>query len=241
MPTPKKLRVLPNPHLTLDADGYPATAVPVMGVPGDFIGARLERVGDGADPASDASVSGEGSLEQRLSPPRRFVFTDGPVDVPAHAYYLAFLRTGELLPADERTAREAGVKFKDPTATLERNAELAAERFRGESGEWPAGFDVVAYAKRVTAAQAQASADKAKAKAEAEAKAKHDADERAKQKHAAEREADERKAAEAELAAARAAEAKAAEESAQAPAAPSTEADPNAPASADTDSNGGDA
>jgi len=62
-----------------------------------------------------------------------------PVTLPFSEYYADGVRTGELIAADEETAKECGVKFFEPVATLfPKLAQAAAEafdlRYNGDEG-----------------------------------------------------------------------------------------------------------
>lgn len=92
------LMVLPNPHAALDEHGEPSAAVQVEGSSGAvWVGARI-----------DAERS-------RREGRTRFVFERAPVRVPCTAYYMRRLEDGDLLPADEATARRAGLPWAEPT------------------------------------------------------------------------------------------------------------------------------
>lgn len=151
MPAPKYLSVLPNPHAFLDADGNPAGAFPRdaadTGGAARYVGATVEplvldpgetmtatrRASPGAKPATVTAT---------LRPSReKVVFrfdTTTPEMVPNTGYYRQALQRGEIFPADEATARAAGVKdWKGPEDASRRAGEAAAARHVAERGEAP--------------------------------------------------------------------------------------------------------
>lgn len=144
MPIPRPdLNVLPNPWTYIDHRGRPAGVVPVeppreatyappttLRAVGAKVGkvrqvraARHQRVGT----AVGEIVKARHDLE--------WEFSDEPTTVPFSAYYRAKVRKGELLAADEPTARACGVKFVEPKAALEKARKEAIERFDAETGE----------------------------------------------------------------------------------------------------------
>lgn len=132
MPAPNRLLVHPNPFAALDVDGNPAGAFQEEGAPGVYIGATL--VTDGPEPPPGDVLSGAAT-----PPTRRFLFEAGEVSVPATSHYLYALRTGELLPADERTAREAGIaKFVPHEEALKAARKRAIADFKAAHGYEPA-------------------------------------------------------------------------------------------------------
>lgn len=113
------LHVLPNPFAALDSDGDPAAALPRVDLPSLLVGARvdLERSRDGAT---------------------KFLFDlQRPVQLPDLPAYRSALRSGDLLPADEATARLVGCPFVAPEEALRQARALAAARWRAETGEDP--------------------------------------------------------------------------------------------------------
>lgn len=113
------LLVFPNPFAALDSDGDPAAVFPRVDLPSLLVGARVdhERSKDGAT--------------------KFFFDLSKPVQLPDLPTYRNALRSGDLLPADEATARLIGRPFVPPQQAL-REAELrAAARWRAETGEDP--------------------------------------------------------------------------------------------------------
>lgn len=113
------LLVMPNPFAALDSDGEPAAVFPRVDLPNLLVGARVdhERSKDGA---------------------AKFFFDlSKPVQLPDLPTYRNALRSGDLLPANEATARLVGRPFVPPEEAL-REAEMrAAARWRAETGEDP--------------------------------------------------------------------------------------------------------
>jgi hypothetical protein len=131
----KTLRVYANPWQHLDHEGLPAGACPCD--PDEhtperrFVGATLKaEVSRKADPARGISS------RQRTT----FAFSDEPVTVPDTNYYRAAVNRGELIAADEATAKACGFAkdgFRDPKKVLASEKRAACERFRAETGEAP--------------------------------------------------------------------------------------------------------
>lgn len=103
------VRVLANPSLVLDHEGLPSCAIPLPDAPQSFIGAVREFVADG---------TGEVALHPGVQSGRYvFKFSGEPVELHgprAIAYARSFAKTGELLPADEASAKALGVPFAAP-------------------------------------------------------------------------------------------------------------------------------
>lgn len=102
------LAVWPNPYLALDGFGNPAGAYPVDPEHNPdryFIGAEIARVD-----ILDSLQKGD------LRSPRQDIFwkfnLDEPSNVPATEYYLQALRSGYIFPANNESAKKAGVEFK---------------------------------------------------------------------------------------------------------------------------------
>lgn len=131
--TRRTLLVLPNPYHALDAFGGPAGAVPYepteSPVPVDdrrWVGVtRLE--------TELLDTFGRGDLRS----PRqhtRFVFDDAPVSLPISQYYVDRIREGALIPADERTAMAAGMRFEDPGLVAAKTVAKAAVTWKAHTG-----------------------------------------------------------------------------------------------------------
>lgn len=113
------LLVFPNPFAALDSDGDPAAAFPRVDLPNLLVGARVdhERSKDGAT--------------------KFFFDLSKPVQLPDLPTYRNALRSGDLLPADEATARLIGRPFVAPQKALQEAEMRAAARWRAETGEDP--------------------------------------------------------------------------------------------------------
>lgn len=116
--TLRTIKVYPNAYGALDSSGRPRAALPYEPT-GDgvttfdarrFVGATLKTKVLEKFPRGDARESVQENT---------FEFSDQETTLPATTYYLDALRRGELLPADEDTARTAGIKFADPAELLE--------------------------------------------------------------------------------------------------------------------------
>lgn len=101
----RMLSVVSNPYSATDADGLPSGVVVREGTD-MFVGATLD---------VEATEKAGGK--------RRYHFTEVPVQVPLNAYYLRRLKDGDLLPADEETARwvTPEPEFELPSRVLERS------------------------------------------------------------------------------------------------------------------------
>jgi hypothetical protein len=127
-----RIRVLPNPYASLDADGNPNGAFQHEGVPGAFIGARLVK----ADPNHREPNVGAMIAGLAKAPLWRFEFDDvDPVELDASPHLLYAIRHGELLPADEATARECGLKFVPVGDALAAAKDKACKAFKAETGK----------------------------------------------------------------------------------------------------------
>lgn len=113
------LLVFPNPFAALDSDGEPAAVLPRVDLPGALVGARV-----------DHERSRDGALKY-------FFDLSQPVQLPDLPAYRAALRSGDLLPANEATARLVGRPFVAPPDALREAEERAAARWRAETGEDP--------------------------------------------------------------------------------------------------------
>lgn len=118
---PPTLLVLPNPFAALDADGDPAAAFPRVepALRGALVGARVDHA--------------------RSADSEKYFFDTGKaVPLPDLPAYRKALRDGDLLCADEATARLVGLRFVDPALALEQSEAAAVARWRAETGEDPA-------------------------------------------------------------------------------------------------------
>lgn len=141
----KHLFVYPNPFIHLDHDGYPAGACPcdmlehVSETVRKFVGASL----DGKNTFLLEKLSIEEAQYRNARQQTRFVFDlSAPTMLPVTEYYKDRLRAGEILPADERTAIIAGVKYVHPREALRAAKEAALKQWRAENPtEDPEGID----------------------------------------------------------------------------------------------------
>lgn len=118
MPKPATLHVVSNPFCSLDADGDPSGIANRADIRGDLVGALL-----------DHKNSKDGAL--------KYVFSTDVVPLPDMPPHRKLLRTGQLLPADEKTAKLCGLVFKQPTAALAAAKERAALEYLAAYGELP--------------------------------------------------------------------------------------------------------
>lgn len=149
----KFLQVLPNPYRTLDADGNPIHAFPCsvkhVGNQPAYVGAKHKLV-PAAGMASITGVDAKGTpgsqntvvaFRINTGPKERvkvtYEFSFEPVDVPHEEHYRRGLRSGDILPANARTAAAAGMAFKDPKEILAASKEAAAKQFKREFGITP--------------------------------------------------------------------------------------------------------
>lgn len=103
MPKPS-LRVVPNPYRHIDHNGYPAAAFPR-----DFQSSAGRRLYVGASLDREAAVvherRGEGDPRAPTRETNRWRFRLEPVDIEDTPHHRMGIRSGSLLPADERTHR----------------------------------------------------------------------------------------------------------------------------------------
>jgi hypothetical protein len=135
MKQPAYLRVLPNPFAALDANGMPSGAVrydPEVGRPGvvHYIGVEVER-----KPIDDKANLQRAPREQHREV--TYVWAQRPVEIPATAFHVDLVRTGQILAADQPTARACKIWFVDPAKALEQARAQAIEKWRAERGEKP--------------------------------------------------------------------------------------------------------
>ena len=107
----KTLSVLPNPYLSFDHEGRPNHHVPWdpdHNPDRGWVGAHLCAVVHKRD-AQGFATHQDTFVEFDL---------DTPTMLPATHYYLAHLRSGELIPADEATSKQIGRPFVDPKTVL---------------------------------------------------------------------------------------------------------------------------
>lgn len=120
MPIPS-IRVLPNPSFVCDADGNPSCAIPLPDAPQSFVGAVRTFVPKGGDIPNHP-----GQLRGTF----RFTFdTSTPVEIfgaEAVATIARHVRDGELLPADELTAKRCGVPWNATKPTPKASAQPSA-------------------------------------------------------------------------------------------------------------------
>lgn len=138
MPLPiKSLLVLPNPWAAIDHQGRPSGVVmcdPVEhvptrdGEPRRFVGAHLDPV---KTRMTREFARGDARSNEQDTV---WVFATKPVDLPNTPYYRERIRHGELIAADEKTARVAGLKFADPGKVIEAARASAIAAWETEVG-----------------------------------------------------------------------------------------------------------
>ncbi len=143
----KFLKVVANPYCALDHEGVPCGAYPFD--PEHGAGA-MRNVGARIDTArTRVLVKGhEMPFKGRKYPlsgggaQRTFWAYDlSPQDVPDCAHYRAGIRSGDIFPGDEATARAVGATWRLPAEALSEAREEAIATWRANSGEDPA-FDL---------------------------------------------------------------------------------------------------
>lgn len=170
---PATLLVFSNPYLHLTEDGEPMCVVawdpeghnPDRG----FVGARVAHEIIQTFAPGDARQT-----EQRTW----FEFDHDPVRLPETSYYRQALMRGELVAADEETAKKLGRKFKDPQTVLKAAKAAAIAKWTSMHGAPPAvlldhehGNDVAkqcADEKQKAAAAAKAAKEAAEREADGE-------------------------------------------------------------------------
>lgn len=142
----KMFQVIPNPYRTLDGNGKPTQVFPChqKHAPGKFVGAtktldvREKATFVNVKSKSGAVRSEVASFDQSKAV---FSFSFDPVDVPAEgdvgAYYRRGVKTGDLIPANKKTADACGVAFVDPAEVLAAEKNKAAKEFSLQFGEMP--------------------------------------------------------------------------------------------------------
>lgn len=129
------LLVLPNPYSALDAEGMPAGAVrydPEVGRPGviEYIGVAVSK-----KPVDDKANLQREKREQRRK--TTFRWTPKPVQIPATPYHKDLVRSGQILAADQATARECKIWFVPPKVALEQAKAKAIDEWRATHGQRP--------------------------------------------------------------------------------------------------------
>lgn len=116
----KPLLVLPNRYIALDEDGDPA---------GYVLRVDLRSLSNKPILLGAERVLRAGKV--------KILHTDEPVSMPDLGTYRRLLKTGELLAADEATARAAGIAFVPLADALERERQGAIARHQAHTGEAP--------------------------------------------------------------------------------------------------------
>jgi hypothetical protein len=134
MKTPTLL-VLPNPYAALDKNGMPAGAVrydPEVGRPGvvHYIGVEVTK-----KPIDTPENKAREQREQRRE--TTFVWAQRPLQIPGTAFHVDLVRTGQILAADQPTARACKIWFVPPAKALEQARQAATARWEAERGEKP--------------------------------------------------------------------------------------------------------
>lgn len=137
----RQFLVYPNPFIHLDHDGYPAGATPCdmhehVGLVRKWVGAELD-----TEQTKPIEKFEPGDLRTPRQVTRfRFRF-DAPTALPCTPYYADRIRDGELIPADETTARYVGIAFRDPAEVLEEAKTKAIDDWKAREEE-PEHVDV---------------------------------------------------------------------------------------------------
>lgn len=165
----KNLRCFPNPFQQLDHEGVPAATFPFdpsHSPDRRWVGAVIDRSPgtDGAPrtrpletPGDLTAVLPRGRLKGRVlhvdrAPRKRIQFAfdlQEPAVLPPSSHYLFGIRQGSLIPADEQTARAAGVVFACPKRALATAAAAALATWERENGVPP---DVASWPENLRAA-----------------------------------------------------------------------------------------
>lgn len=117
---PSTLAVCPNPYTSLDEDGDPCgyvLRVDLRGLSARPVLLHARRVMRGGKPKVD--------------------FDEGATTVPDLPAYRRFLVTGQILAADEATARRAGIPWEPVDEALARHRAAALARFQADTGSLP--------------------------------------------------------------------------------------------------------
>lgn len=157
------LNVYANPYTFLNADAEPMGVFP-WDPQGDnpqrgFVGATLKAE------ITEKYPPGDGRTQRQRN---TFDFSHDPVLIPDTPHYRHAIRHGELIVADEATAKTLGVDFADPEKVLADHKATALKHWAAAHGEAPP--ELLAHAFGPPVARKLAAEAKAKAKAEADAK-----------------------------------------------------------------------
>lgn len=126
----RTIRVWTNPFAHVDHNGRPAGACPTD--PAIDKGGRI-----GATLTDRTRVVGPRGHEV-VVPDHEWTFSDEAIELPLTPYYCTRVRCGELFPADVKTARAAGVKFRPLAEAREAAREAAITEWTDTYGEPPA-------------------------------------------------------------------------------------------------------
>lgn len=128
----KTIRVVANPYFALDHKARPCGAFPLEpGADGQnrgYLGARVDRLLTRVLGTKEA-----GDIREPLQD-TVFSFSKDPVEVLANPYYLGALRCGAILPADEKSASVAGLKFLPPEQAIANAKAEAIAKFDADYG-----------------------------------------------------------------------------------------------------------
>jgi hypothetical protein len=120
MPQPPALVVVANPFCALDDDGDPSGAVTRSDIHERRIGATLD------------------TERSKASGICKYTFTDAPETLPDSAAHRSYLRSGEVIPADEATAALVSRKFVPVADVLAAAKARAIAEYRAAYGVDPA-------------------------------------------------------------------------------------------------------
>lgn len=129
------ISVVPNPYLHLDDEGTPSHIVavdPSVNPNRAFVGATL----------SNAQVVDKLKVGELLSARQynTWEFSKEPVQLMLTPYYLSCLKNGELIPADESTAKISGRKLEPIEDVLTLASYAAAKDWHDRYGVYPSWY-----------------------------------------------------------------------------------------------------
>ena len=133
------LRVHPNPYTFVDHKGRAAGTFPVDTADhfqdrdaGRKVGSRVD-----GDKTKILSTPAPGEIRGHIQDTVH-EYDAEPVVLPRTHHYMAGIRSGALIPADEATAAAVGMKFVQPGEALAKARHAAIAQYRAQYGEDPA-------------------------------------------------------------------------------------------------------